>query len=434
MLYRDLNRLYRTAVRGEGVYLYDETGRRYIDACGGALAVNLGHGRADLARAMAEQASKVAYIHGSQFTTEPIEQWAARLVEKLPSRRYKLYPVPGGTEATETAIKLARQYQLARGRASKYLTLACRPSYHGNTLGSLSVSGRDGLRKAYEPLLGNREHAPAPYCYRCPLAKTYPECGVACADAVGDLFERLGPENVAAFVAEAVTGAAAGAAVPPPEYLPRVKAICERYDVVLIVDEVLAGFGRTGSFLAVSRSGIVPDVILMGKGLTGAALPGGAVAAGDHLVEAIHEKLGGFTHGYTFSHHPVVAAVMLEVLEILDRERLVERVAELEAPFFEGLETLRRFPFVGDVRGRGLLAGIELVSDAATKKPFPRSRRFVEEAVERAFGKGLVVYSSTGLADGVDGDALMLAPPFVIEPAQIDEIVRILGETFSEMH
>jgi adenosylmethionine-8-amino-7-oxononanoate aminotransferase len=282
VFYRDLNRVYRTAVRGEGLYLEDESGRRYIDACGGALTVNLGHGRAELASAMAEQAGKVSYVHGSQFTTDALEEWAVRLVETLPSHRFKLYLVPGGTEATETAIKLARQYHIARGRTSKYLTLACRPSYHGNTLGSLSVSGRDALRTAYRPLLSNEEHAPAPYCYRCPLGKTYPECEVACADAVGELFERVGPDKVAAFVAEAVTGAACGAAVPPPEYLPRLRAICDRHDVVLVVDEVLTGFGRTGTFWAVSPSGVVPDVLLMGKGITGGAVPGGAVA--------VHEK------------------------------------------------------------------------------------------------------------------------------------------------
>jgi adenosylmethionine-8-amino-7-oxononanoate aminotransferase len=433
IFYRDLTKLFVTAVRGDGVYLYDESGKRYLDACGGALVVNLGHGRRDLARAMADQAERVAYVHGSQFTTDAIENWGQALVSRLPDGLTKLYLVPGGTEATETAIKLARQFQIASGRSSKYRTLACRPSYHGNTLGALAVSGRPGLRKPYEPLLASDEHAPAPYCYRCPLGKTYPDCAVACADAVSDLFERVGPETVAAFVVEAVMGAAAGAAVPPPEYLPRVREICDRFDVLLVVDEVLTGYGRTGTFLAVEPSGVVPDLLLLGKGITSGALPGGAVAVRESIARTVKEKLGSFTHGYTFSHHPVVAAVALEVLEVLDREDLVARVARLEAPFFAALRRLERFDFVGDIRGRGLLAGIELVSDKKTKKAFPRSRRFVEEAVSRAFSRGLVVYSGTGMADGVDGDAILLAPPFVIEEPQLEEIVRILEETFSEL-
>lgn len=433
VFYRDLTKLFVTAVRGDGVYLYDESGKRYLDACGGALVVNLGHGRKDLARAMAEQAERVAYVHGSQFTTEAIEKWGQALVPRFPQGLTKLYLVPGGTEATETAIKLARQFQIASGRESKYLTLACRPSYHGNTLGALAISGRTGLRKPYEPLLANDEHAPAPYCYHCPLGKTYPDCGVACADAVSDLFRRLGPEKVAAFVVEAVMGAAAGAAVPPPEYLSRVREICDRFDVLMVVDEVLTGYGRTGTFLAVEPSGVVPDLLLLGKGITSGAVPGGAVAMREELGRTVKEKLGSFTHGYTFSHHPVVAAVGLEVLAILDREKLVDRVARLETPFFTALRRLERFDFVGDIRGRGLLAGIELVSDKKTRKAYPRSRRFVEEIVSRAFSKGLVLYSGTGMADGVDGDAVLLAPPFIIEEAQIEEIVGILEETFSEL-
>jgi hypothetical protein len=433
VFYRDLNKPFATAVRGEGVYLEDEKGKRYLDACGGALVVNLGHGRKELARAMAEQAERVFYVHGSQFTTDAIEEWAEALARKLPRELSKLYLVPGGTEATETAIKLGRQLHMARGSDGKFKTLACRPSYHGNTLGALSISGREGLRRPYEPLLSNRAHAPAPYCYRCPLGKTYPECEVACADAVADLFESVGPDTVSAFVAEAVMGAAAGCAVPPREYLPKVRAICDRFDVLLIVDEVLTGFGRTGTFLALEPSGVVPDVVLLGKGITSGAVPGGAVAVKESLARSIAEKLGSFSHGYTFSHHPVVAAVAREALRILEAEKLVERVKRLEAPFFDALSRLKRFDFVGDIRGRGLLAGIELVRDRKTKEPYPRSQKLVEKIAARAFERGLVVYYGTGMANGVDGDTLVLAPPFVIDEGQIEEIASILEETFSEL-
>jgi adenosylmethionine-8-amino-7-oxononanoate aminotransferase len=436
VFYRDLKKSFVTAVRGEGAYLWDASGKRYLDACGGALVVNLGHGRKELSRAMAEQAEQVAYVHGSQFTTDAIEEWAEAVSRHLPRGLSKLYLVPGGTEATETAIKLARQYHTAEGRDSKFRTLACRPSYHGNTLGALAISGRDGLRRPYEPLLPLREHAhaPAPYCYRCPLGKTYPECEVACADSVGELFEAAGPETVSAFVAEAVTGAATGVAVPPREYLPKVRAICDRFDVLLVVDEVLTGFGRTGTFLALERSGVRPDVVLLGKGITSGAVPAGAVAVDERIARAIADKLGSFTHGYTFSHHPVVAAVARESLRILEDESLVSRVAELESVLFSALRRLERFDFVGDVRGRGLLAGIELVRDRKTKEPFPRASKLVETIAARAFERGLLVYYGTGMANGVDGDALVLAPPFVIDEKQIDELVALLETTFSELN
>ncbi len=423
-----------TAVRGEGVYLYDSAGKRYLDACGGALVVSLGHGRKDLARAMAEQAEKAAYVHGTQFTTDAIEEWAERLARLLPEGLSKLYLVPGGSEATETAIKLARQYHIATGKDSKYRAIAVRPSYHGGTLGALSVTGRESLRKPYLPLLSNHHHAPAPYCYRCPLGKAYPECGVACADALSDLIQELGPDTVSAFFFESVGGAATGANVPPPDYLPRIREICDRHDVLLVLDEVLVGYGRTGTFLACGPSGAVPDILLLGKGITSGAVPGGAVAVRESIARTLKDNLGSFTHGFTFSHHPVVAAVAREVLSILEKEDLVARVARLEKPFFAALERLKRFDFVGDIRGRGLLAGIELVRDRKTKDPFPRSRKLVEEAASRAFAKGLIIYYGTGMANGVDGDTVVLGPPFVIDEAQLQELASLLEETFSELN
>jgi adenosylmethionine-8-amino-7-oxononanoate aminotransferase len=434
VFYRDLGKTFPTAVRGEGVYLFDSSGKRYLDACGGALVVSLGHGRKDLARAMAEQAENAAYVHGTQFTTDAIEEWAEGLTRLLPKELSKLYLVPGGSEATETAIKLARQYHIARGRESKYRAIAVRPSYHGGTLGALSVTGRESLRKPYLPLLSNQHHAPAPYCYRCALGKSYPDCGVACAEALSDLIRDVGPDTIAAFFIESVGGAATGAAVPPPDYLPRVREICDRNDILLVADEVLVGYGRTGTFLALEPSGIVPDLLLLGKGITSGAVPGGAVAIRESIAQTLKDKLGSFTHGFTFSHHPVVAAVAREVLAILEREDLVARVARLEKPFFAALERLKRFDFVGDVRGRGLLAGIELVRDRKTKEPFSRSRKLVEEVASRAFSKGLIIYYGTGMANGVDGDTVVLGPPFVIEERELEDVARLLEETFSELN
>jgi adenosylmethionine-8-amino-7-oxononanoate aminotransferase len=429
VFYRDLGKAFPTVVRGEGIYLYDTTGKRYLDACGGALVVSLGHGRKELARAMAAQAEQAAYVHGTQFTTDALEEWSDRLVRHLPRGLSKLYLVPGGSEATETAIKLARQYHIARGKGSKYRAIGVRPSYHGGTLGALSVTGRESLRKPYLPLLSNEHHAPAPYSYRPP----YPDLGAGCADALSELMEKLGPETVSAFFLEPVGGAATAANVPPPDYLPRVREVCDRHDVLLVADEVLVGYGRTGTFLACEPSGVVPDLLLLGKGITSGAVPGGAVAIREEIARTVGEKLGSFTHGFTFSHHPVVAAVAREALAILDREDLIARVARLERPFFAALDRLKGFDFVGDLRGRGLLAGIELVRDRKTKEPFPRSRKLVEEVASRAFAKGLIIYYGTGMANGTDGDAVVLGPPFIIEEREIEDVASLLEETFTEL-
>jgi len=433
VFYRRLDRDYPVLVRGEGVYLYDASGKRYLDGSGGAVVVNVGHGRREVAEALGAQAALVAYAHGTQFTTAALEEASRALVERLPAGLDKVYFLAGGSEATETAIKLARQYHLACGRPTRYLVVGRWPSYHGNTLAALSASGRAALRRPYQPLLLDFPHVPAPFCYRCPLGQTYPECGVKCAEALETLLKLEGPDSVAAFIAEPIIGASAGAAVPPPEYFPIIRDVCDRYNVLFIADEVMTGFGRTGRFFAVEHFGVVPDIMILGKGLTGGYAPAGAVAVRTEIAEAIRSRLGGFTHGHTFSHNPVVAAASREVLGILKREELIARAEARGAYLFEKLRALDRFSIVGDVRGRGLMAGIEFVSDRATKKPFPRSRRLVEEIIDRAEAKGLILYPSTGCADGIDGDLVMVAPPFIIEESQIDELVGGLADTLAEV-
>lgn len=434
VFYRDLLRVFPEVARGEGIYLFDAEGKRYIDGCGGALVVNVGHGRPEIAAAMAEQAGRVGYVHGSMFTSRAIEDLGAALVELLPDGLDKVYLVHGGSEATETAIKLACQVQVSQGRTEGHRVVGLRPGYHGNTLGALSASGRGPLRKPYQPLLLDFPLLPYPYCYRCPLGATYPECGVRCADELETLLKREGADTFAAFIAEPVSGSSAGAAVPPPEYFPRIREICDRYGLLLILDEVLTGMGRTGRYFAMEHFAVLPDILLLGKGLGGGYVPAGAVVTKTCLVEAIRKHFGNFIHGYTFSHQPVIAAACRETLSVLERERLVQRAEKRGAYFLERLRTLLRFAFVGDVRGKGLLAGIELVSDRSTRKPFPRSRKLVEEVTRRAFDKGLLVYPSTGCAaDGLEGDLISLAPPFVIEESEIDRIVSLLDQTFAEI-
>jgi adenosylmethionine-8-amino-7-oxononanoate aminotransferase len=433
VFYRRLDREYTTLVRGEGVFLFDSSGKRYLDGSGGAVVVNVGHGRPEVAEAIGQQARTVAYAHGTQFTTEALEQACAELANHLPPGLSKVYLVSGGSEATETAIKLARQYQLACGRPTRYQVVGRWPSYHGSTIAALSASGRASLRRPYQPLLLDFPHVPAPYCYRCPLGQTYPECGVQCAQALETLLKLEGPDSVAAFIAEPIIGASAGAAAPPPEYFPILRDICDRYHVLLIADEVMTGFGRTGRFFAVQHFGVVPDIMILGKGLTGGYAPAGAVAVRGEIAQALRDRFGNFTHGFTFSHNPIVAAACREVLAILGREELVARAAARGNSLLQKLRTLERFPLVGDIRGLGLLAGIEFVADRETKKPYPRSRRLVEEIVDRAFERGLILYPSTGCADGVDGDLVIVAPPFIIEESEIDLLVELLAATLSEV-
>jgi adenosylmethionine-8-amino-7-oxononanoate aminotransferase len=431
VFHRVLSRTLPTIVRGEGARLFDADGREYLDGSGGAIVVNIGHGRARVAEAMARQAKSVAYVHGTHFTSGVLEAYAARLAPKTPGTCRNLYLVSGGSEANETAVKLARAYHLARGESGKYKILGRSISYHGNTLGTLSLSGRPALQAPYAPLLHKTAPAPAPFCYHCPPGETYPECKIACVRAVEERILAEGPETVAAIIAEPLLGASAGAAVPPEDYLPALRDICDRHHVLLIDDEVMSGFGRTGRFFGIEWSGVAPDIVTCGKGMSGGYAPVGAVLASDAILEEVSK--GGFVHGFTFSHNPVVAAACLETLEILESEALVERSRVEGEALGRLLDPLRERPHVGDVRGRGLFYGIELVEDKVRRTPFPRSRLVAEQVYARAFENGLVTYPSTGCATGTEGDVILLGPPFVATTDDLGEIARRLTRTLEDL-
>ncbi len=419
-------------VRGEGALLFDSDGKRYIDGSGGAVVVNIGHGRREVAEAMARQASAVAYVHGTQFSTAVLDSYAERLAAYAPGGARRLYPVSGGSEANETAIKLARAYHVARGEDARSKVVRRSISYHGNTVATLSASGRDALRAPYKPLLGPTVSTPAPFCYHCPLSLTFPGCGIACETEFERIVLREGPGTIAAYIAEPVIGASAGAAVPPDEYNRRARETCRRHGIVYIDDEVMTGFGRTGRFFAAEWSGLEPDIVTCGKGMAGGYVAAGGVLASEAIVAAVKDA-GGFVHGFTFSHNPVMAAAASATLDILEREGLVARAEEMGERLAARLETLRRHEVVGDLRGRGLLRGIELVAERAGAVPFPRARKLVEEVQRKAFARGLVTYSGTGVANGCDGDALLLAPPFVIAESELDEAVAILDDVLEEV-
>jgi adenosylmethionine-8-amino-7-oxononanoate aminotransferase len=414
-----------TVARAVGAEIWDTEGNRYLDGSGGAAVVNVGHGREEVADAIGRQALSAGYVHGTQFTSDVIEEYARRLAPHAPPGCDRLYLVSGGSEANETAVKIARAYQRARGHASRHKVIRRSVSYHGNTLFTLSLSGRPALRAPYEPLLAPTPAVAAPFCYHCPLERSLPTCAVACADELEEVILREGPETVAAFVAEPILGASAAAAVPPEDYARRTEDTCRRYGVLYVDDEVMTGFGRTGAWFASEWSGIRPDIVTCGKGMSGGYLPAGGVLVRREIVELL-ESAGGFVHGFTFSHHPVTAAACSAVLDILERERLVERARALGA-FLEGaLQRLRQRPHVGDVRGRGLLWGVEIVQDRRLRRPFPRAEGKAARIAEACLRAGLVVYPSTGVANGTDGDAVLLAPPFVATEGQLQEMVDTL--------
>jgi adenosylmethionine-8-amino-7-oxononanoate aminotransferase len=396
--------------------------------------VNVGHGQKEILRVMTEQMGQVAYVHGTQFTTRAVEDYAEALGEILPPALGKIYFLSGGSEAVEAAIKLARQFYLESGQSQRWRVIGRWHSYHGNTLGALSLTGRIGMRRPYLPLLVDFPHFPPPYCYRCPLGLAYPKCEIECAKALENQIQMEGPETISGVILEPILGATIGAVVPPDEYLPMIQKICKRYNILLIDDEVMTGMGRTGRWFGVNHWNVVPDVMVLGKGISGGYFPLSAMVTRTEFVDRLKEKTGGFVHGHTFSHHSVACAVGLSILRFIKENGLVERSEKRGVYLLDRLEGLKSFPFVGDVRGRGLMAAIEFVRDQKTKEPFPRSQRFTEKVIDLAFENGLVLYSGTGFVDGVNGDMVMLGPPFVIEEKQIDEIIDLLVKTFSKLN
>jgi adenosylmethionine-8-amino-7-oxononanoate aminotransferase len=427
---RTFGRELPTAVRAEGCCIWDANGKRYLDASGGAIVVCIGHGDQDVVGAMAGQAAALPYVHGTQFTTQAVESYAAELAPLLPMDDARVYLVSGGSEAVETAFKLARAYHLARGEESRHKVVARWGSYHGNTRGALDASGRGSLRAPYLPWLGQTVHVPPVYEYRCPLPTHPDRCGERHAEILDETIRVEGPETVAAFIAEPVAGATLGAAAPPDDYWPAVQEVCRAHGVLLITDEVMTGFGRTGQWFGCDHWAVRPDILAAGKGCSSGYWPLGMAACSGEVYEAVASS--GFVHGFTYSHHVVGAAVGRAVLRRLRDGSLVEASRDKGERLLKLLsEALSTHTHVGDVRGLGLMAGIELVLDRDTKAPFPRMQQVAEQVVSAGKVDGLLLYSSTGCADGTNGDLLMLGPPFVITDAELVEAVEKLSIALS---
>jgi adenosylmethionine-8-amino-7-oxononanoate aminotransferase len=419
------------AVKADGVWIEDQQGRRYLDATGGAVVVNVGHGREAIARAVYDQIRTCDYVHPTMMTTPTVESLAAALSGHAPEGIERFYFLSGGGEANEAAIKLARQIHLAAGRPQKFRLIARWKSYHGLTLGALAAMGRTTFRAPFAPLLADAVHIPPPYCLRCAFGLSYPGCDLRCAMALEDAIQNMGAETVSAFMAETVSGGTLAAYPPPEGYFSAVRDICSHYDVLLILDEVLCGMGRTGQWFACQHEGVSPDLVTLGKGLSSGTLAISALGVQKQHFERVCADRGGFIHGGTFTHHGVAAAAALAVVEIMEQENLVDRVAH-QGPVLGDMlaRELDQLPWVGDIRGRGFLWGVELVADRKTLQPFPRREKAAERVWQALYDQGVITYKSTGLA-GIDGDAILIAPPFIMSAEDLQVVCTKLGRAIT---
>lgn len=433
VFYRAVNKALLEVDYGEGIYLYDTEGNKYIDACAGAAVSNLGHAHPGILAAMAEQAGKVAFSHLSRWTSKPVQAVADLVAGLTPGSLNKLYLVSGGSEATEAALKMARGYFIERdGQSSKYRVISRWKSFHGSTIGSLSMTG-DKRRKKYTPLLLNFPHIAPAYCYRCPFGKCQDTCQVDCAHDLEQAIKMEGAEYVAAFIAEPVGGAACGAIVPHKDYFKIIRQICDHYDILLIDDEVMAGFGRTGTMFSIEDFGVVPDMICAAKGMSAGYSPLGAVIAKDEIYNTYKNGSGIFVHGHTYGGNPLSAAVALAVVQTLIKDELVENSRAVGEYLLQQLkEKLLPFSFVGDVRGKGLMLGVEIVRDKASKEAYPVTMGMAEKLTVTLVKHGVIVYPGSGNADGINGDQFLLAPPLTITKEQADELVEKMLAGFKE--
>ncbi|MEZ5665116.1 MAG: aspartate aminotransferase family protein [Burkholderiaceae bacterium] len=435
VFHRQLQKRPPVAVAGEGVHIIDADGRRYIDASGGAAVSCLGHGHPDVKAAMHRQIDQLSYAHTSFFTTEVAEQLADQLVDTAPAGMSHVYFVSGGSEAVEAALKMARQYFVEVGQPQRQHFIARRQSYHGNTLGALAVGGNEWRRAQFRPLLIDVTHVSPCYEYRDRRDDETPEqYGQRLVAELSETIERLGPENVMAFVAETVGGATAGVLTPVPGYLKGVRELCDRHGILLILDEVMCGMGRTGTLHACEQDGVVPDLLTIAKGLGGGYQPIGAVLVQERLVDAMRQGSGLFQHGHTYLGHAVACAAALAVQQVIHREGLLDRVKAAGGHLQRELQRrLGDHPHVGDIRGRGLFLGLEFVADRDSKRWFDPTLKLHARLKAAAMAEGLMVYPMGGTVDGRCGDHVLLAPPFIATDAQLSEVVDRLSTALGKV-
>ncbi len=423
------------AVRGEGSYLYDESGKQYLDGSGGAAVSCLGHSDPDVINAIKAQIDAMAFAHTGFFTSEPAESLADQLIAHAPEGIDRVYFVSGGSEAVEAALKLARQYFLEIGQPKRSRFIARHQSYHGNTLAALATGGNAWRKEPFAPLMIGTSHISPCYEYRGREdGETQEAYGLRVANELEEELLRLGPENVIGFIAEPVVGATLGAVPPVPGYFKRVREICDQYGILLILDEVMCGMGRTGTLFASEQEGISPDIVTIAKGLGAGYQPIGATLCSKAIYEAIENGSGFFQHGHTYVGHPTACAAANVVVGKLTHGGLTARAKIMGEKLDSALQAaFAQHPHIGDIRGRGMFRGLEVVEDRATKQPFDPALAINNKLKKACFNAGLICYPMGGTIDGKRGDHILLAPPFIITDAQIDELVSKLDQAFLEV-
>ena len=419
------------ADRSEGIYIFDENGKRYIDGCSGALISSIGHSVLEVVEAVCMQMRTLSFAHPSRWRNRATEEAAEAVGRIAPGDMKFVWFVSGGSEAVESAIKLVRQYFVERdGESSaKHLIVGRWNSYHGATLGTIAVGGNVSRRRVFTPMFMEHPKIPPHYCYRCPYGKTYPGCGLPCAHELERVLDREGAENVAAFIAEPIVGSTVGALAPPDEYWPIVREICDRRDILLVADEIMTGIGRTGKAFCVDHWGVVPDIITSAKGLAAGYAPTGAMIVREPIIEAVKRGSGSLINGYTYNANPVSCAAVAAVLGYIEKHGLIEN-ARVQGELLErSLAELSDNPVVGEIRGKGLMRGIELVADKKSRTPFEPGAKAAGVMARECMERGLVIYPSGGMVDGVSGDNFLVAPPLVANADQVREIAAILAES-----
>lgn len=433
LFHRDLRKIYPVIVRGKGVYLYDNSGRRFLDGTAGASNVILGHGRRRIAKAMADQIETLAYCFSSDFTNQPALNLAKRIGGLAPGDLNHVTFVSGGSEAIETAFKIARQYHLQQGNGQKHKIISRWRGYHGATLGALAATGNPILRSPFSPWLPEFPHIAPCYPYRCGFAGCGSKCNLTCAHELERAILQTGPENVAAFIAEPVVLAGIAAGVPPPDYFPLIREICDRYGILFIADEVITGFGRTGKYFAIDHWKTVPDMIVFGKGASSGYSPLGGVILRDTIRNSFEESREPFAHVFTYTNNPVAMRAGMEVLDIIEEEGILAHAAQMGEYLLACAERLKKHSSVGDIRGKGLIFGVELVLDRENRTPFPASRKVSGRLKKILWDKGLFLASGSGTVDWVNGDDVRLYPPLTITRNEVDNMLSILDNGLEQL-
>ena len=431
---RKLDHDYPVAVKGEGVWIWDENGKKYLDGCAGANVSAIGHGVKEIAEAMQQQAERIAYVPPQHFLNKPTLELCERLLKMVPDKYTRVMLCSGGSEAIENALKIARQYHVYSGNASRYRTISRWQGFHGNTLAADAVGGTTGRRSVSSPLLLDVEHIVPACCFRCAYKLEYPKCRVLCAKALEQAIIQQGEENVSSFICETVVGAAAAAATPVKEYFPMIREICDKYNVLWIADEIMAGAGRTGKYLAVEHWNALPDIVVLAKGLSCGYAPLSAILVSEKIFSAFHENNQPYIGGHTYNAHPVTASAGLAVLDYLDKHDVISQVEGKGKILEDGLlKIAMKSDIVGDIRGIGLMRGIEFVRNKTANEPFAPGENIALRAVDKAMRKGLLVYPVRSCANGKNGDGLLICPPLTIAKEDISYMVSILEETILEL-